>query len=172
MGNFMREKIKKILTEAGLYKAPVDIVKLAEYFGLTIFQQELDYDGAILSRKEGFEIDGNTYDKAILININQIPTRKRFTIAHELIHWIITPEEERNNLYAHRDDCINNLNYEPEINKWASELLMPYGLVKEILNKIDCKYGISPSIIYQVADAFNVSYSAAQIRLEKFQRGL
>ncbi|MBQ8749270.1 MAG: ImmA/IrrE family metallo-endopeptidase [Clostridia bacterium] len=168
----MREKIKNILTEAGLYKIPVDIVKLADYYDLAIYQQELDYDGAIISKKEGFYIDGNKCYKAILININQIPTRKRFTIAHELIHWITTPEEERNNLYAHRDDNLTNFNCEPQINKWASELLMPYGLVKEVLGKINCKYGISPSIIYHVADAFNVSYAAAQIRLEKFQRGV
>ena len=168
----MKDKIKRLLVENNLYRAPVDIVKLASIFDLTILQQELDYDGAILSKKEGFTIDGKNYNKAILININQIPTRKRFTIAHELIHWISTPEEERNNLYAHRDESLTNFNYEPEINKWASELLMPYGLIDEALSKINHKHGISPSVIYQIADAFNVSYSAAQVRLEKFQRGI
>lgn len=168
----MKDKIKKILIDNDLYKAPIDVVKLANIFGLTIFQQELDYDGAILSKKDGFEIDGEKCYKAILININQIPTRKRFTIAHELAHWIVTPESDRNNLYAHRDDNLTGFNDEPEINDIASELLMPYGLIKEALNDTNYKYGITPSIIYRIADLFNVSYAAAQVRIEKFQRGL
>lgn len=168
----MKKLIKDILIKNDLYKAPVDIVKLAEIYGLTILQQELDFDGAILSNKQGFIIDGNPYNKAILININQIPTRKRFTIAHELAHWITTKEEDRDNLYAHRDDCLTAFNYEPEINDMASELLMPYELIKVEISKTDYKNGISPSIIYKIADKFNVSYAAAQVRLEKFGRGV
>ena len=165
----MRDAIKNILKQYNLYRIPVDIVKLAQNLGFTILQQELDYDGAILSNNESFKIDGKDYNKAILININQIPTRKRFTIAHELIHWINASEEERQHLYAHRDDNLTEYNEEPDINAWASELLMPSGLLKNFLKNLDYFY-ISPSIIYEVANAFNVSYAAAQIRLEKYQK--
>ncbi len=168
----MKKQIKEILTKYNLYKAPVDIVKLAENLGLTIFQLELDFDGAILSNKDGFDIDGNRYNKAILININQAPTRKRFTIAHELAHWITAKDDEKENLYAHRDDNLTGYNYEPRINDIASELLMPYELIKEELSNTDYKHGLSPSIIYKIAEKFNVSYAAAQVRLEKFGRGV
>jgi len=168
----MKEKIEKILKEKNLYKAPVDIVKLAESYGISIFQQEIEYDGAIISRNEDFEISGEHCNKAIIININQSPARKRFTIAHELAHWIQTPEQQKNNLYAHRDDNLTRFNYEPEINAMASEILMPHGLVKDVLQNTDYKQrGIYPRLINYVANMFNVSYSAAQVRLKKFELG-
>lgn len=168
----MKDKIKKILLESNLYKAPIDIVKLAHYFGFTILQQELNYDGAIISKKDKFEIDAKQYDKVIILNINQINTRKRFTIAHELAHWFLSTDKQKDDLFAHRIDNLTAFNHEPQINDYASELLMPTDLVKEALKNIDLNNEITPSIIMHMADLFCVSYAAAQVRLEKYIRGI
>lgn len=168
----IRKSVEELLKSNDLYKIPVDIVKLAQKLGFTILQQEIDYDGAILVNKNKFNIDGNDYQKVIIVNINQMFTRKRFTIAHEIAHWKMAPAENRDVLYAHRDDNLSLINHEPDINNYASELLMPYGLVANYLNKVDLRYGVAPSLIKFVADTFNVSYSAAQVRIDKFTRGL
>ncbi len=167
----MKPTIKNILLENNLYKAPIDIVKLAQNYGFTILQQELDYDGAIISKKEKFKINEKEYDKVIILNINQINTRKRFTIAHELSHWLLAPEKQKDDLFAHRIDNLTLYNHEPKINDYASELLMPTELITKALNSIELNNEISPNVIMYIADTFGVSYAAAQVRLEKYIRG-
>lgn len=168
----MKATIKNILLENNLYSAPIDILKLAQLNGFTVLQQELDYDGAIISKKEKFKIDNREYNKVIILNINQINTRKRFTIAHELAHWFLTPDKQKDDLFAHRIDNLTEYNYEPKINDFASELLMPTELITKALQNIDFDYEISPNIIMYIADVFGVSYAAAQVRLDKYIRGL
>ena len=167
----MHEKIKKILVDNELYTIPIDIVQLAKKCGFTVLQQELDYDGAIIAKKESFSINDKSYTKAIIVNINQIGTRKRFTIAHELAHWFMAPENERNDLFAHRTDSLTISNREPKINNFASELLMPIELISQALQNVQFSNEISPNFIIYIADLFGVSYAAAQVRLEKYVRG-
>lgn len=162
------DRIEKVLKDNMMYQIPVNVVELAQKMQFKVLQLELDYDGAILTNKKPFKIGEKEYKKAILVNINHAATRKRFTIAHELSHWITATDQQKQDLYAHRDDSSNSYCAEPEINSYASELLMPHGLIKQVLNKVDKFYYTSPTIIMKIADLFKVSYSAAKVRLEKF----
>lgn len=103
------------------------------------------------------------------MNKDDIPTRKKFTIAHELGHYL--NEFENGEIYAHRNSSKADYAYESEINSFASELLMPTKILKKFLNEIDAYKKNSDFVASLVSNAFLVSYSAAQIRLEKYWRG-
>ena len=131
---------------------PVNIVKLAESFGLEVWRAELSQGISGVIRKEG---DGY----AIYANKNESSTRRRFTYAHELAHY-----------FLHRDDIgdglhenvlfRSHLNNDQEIqaNKIAAEILMPMRMVSELAETK--KYGVR-----ELANIFGVSRSAMLLRL-------
>ena len=156
---------KKTLIEADLYQSPVRIIDLANSLDFVVFEQEVDYDGAILSQKKPFKIGGNEYRKAIIVKNNTSPRRKRFIIAYELSHWLVS---NNNKIIAFRDEHINfRKEKETDVKSLAFELLMPTELVQEFVEKHETKINGYNSIL-QFADYFLVSFATAQVRLEKF----
>lgn len=85
----------------------------------------------------------------IRISGDEPPSRRRFTLAHEIGHWILHPEQE-----CFRDSAISKLNHsdpkrpliEREADKFAAELLMPFKTVDE---EFAARFGdLSESVIY------------------------
>lgn len=136
---------------------PVDIKKMAQDLGLSIY--ELSNMGTGMSGKlyqdrrspSGFSIGVNAADSY---------TRKRFTIAHEIAHFML-----------HRDDILDGVvddafyrsehlsgAQETEANKFAADILMPYHLVQAM-----AKRGVVN--VDALAGKFGVSSQAMSIRL-------
>lgn len=138
--------------QKALPKAPVDIVKLSESFGLAVWRAELPrgISGAIRREGGGY---------AIYANKNEPTVRRRFTYAHELAHY-----------FLHRDDIGDGLNEnvlfrsnltndkEVAANKIAAEILMPLKMVNELAETK--KYGVR-----ELADIFRVSRATMLLRL-------
>src|SRR5688572_30282622 len=67
-------------------EVPVDIVAIAEYLGIEIVERSLDTGSALLLRKEGRSI--------CVVNSDHSLRRKRFSIAHEVGHFLLHPPRE------------------------------------------------------------------------------
>lgn len=132
---------------------PVPIERIAkEFFHYEIRPEYLE-DG----------VSGKSFDKEkiILVNLEDIPQRQRFTIGHELAH-----------LYLHkRPDATSDLPLrELEANYFARCLLMPsspfFQFVKKCFNEM--KSLGEENLINEVSKKFYVSKEAAKIRLLEF----
>lgn len=158
-----REKVEELLKEFNIDDYPIPIVKIAENLGFEVYEAEFGND------ESGLLYYSKDKEKIILLNKNDIPTRKKFTIAHELGHYL--NEFESGQIYAHRNSNSSDPNYESEINRFASELLMPTKILKNFLENIDYKSKDFDFVASLIASAFLVSFSAAKVRLDKFLRG-
>lgn len=151
---------QKIILEQFTQQEPVKLAALADALGLLVFKSSLkpDISGLIEpsnSSPSGFQIR---------INRHEMPERQRFTLAHEISHFLL-----------HRDKIgggvIDNVMYrsnlssklEVEANRLAAEIIMPSKLVKERL----AEFGGVPSedTIVALASRFQVSQPAMRIKL-------
>lgn len=160
-----REKVEELLKEFNIDDYPIPIVKIAENLGFIVVESPFDDDESGLLYYD----PNNSIDKIILLNKDDIPTRKKFTIAHELGHYL--NEYKTGVIYAHRNSNSSDPYYESEINSFASELLMPTKILKNFLEKIDYKSKDFDFVASLISSAFLVSFSAAKVRLDKFLRG-
>lgn len=137
-------------------EAPVDVEGLAQEIGLNIIRKPLTDN---VSGKIECEVGGPC---KITVNSTHPKTRQRFTIAHEIAHFIL-----HRNLIG--DGITDNGKYrsaglsdhvERQANSYAADILMPWQLVvakhKEGLR--------TPS---EFAEHFGVSTAVAEIRLKE-----
>lgn len=169
----IKRKVEEFLTDNGmeLNAPPTPIVEICNKIGIKVFEVSLppDVSGLIMTQDEKFEnYDSN---KIIAANISDSASRKRFTIAHELAHYVLHKEANKP-LYAHRDiiNQVDNKN-EQEANSFASIILMPEDLVRKSIKRLQSNndpYTVTSSeMIDQIAKEYSVSRSAAQVRLMK-----
>ena len=129
---------------------------IAKQLGIEILPYSFSEDISGLFFKKG--------DKLYLgVNSSHSEKRKRFTIAHEIGHFILHSDEplhydvkELESLHF-RSENISDLN-EIESNSFAAELLMPEELVRELIEK-----GVTS--VKKLSEKFNVSEEAMRYRL-------
>lgn len=135
--------------------APVLVSSIAKEMGIDVLKvSEWPDDISGMLKKEG----DNRF--IIYVNGNHAKVRRRFTVAHEIAHFILHRHmmSEINNQLI--DDAfyrsrLSNL-YENAANRFAADILMPWDLVnKEISSGIQ---------IEELPKRFNVSNSAMSIR--------
>lgn len=142
----------------------IDIVELAKYCGLRVI-------GKDLSNEESAYI---SYDEAndkftIYVNANQCKERQRFSIAHELAHFI----EHKDKIKALKQvdrEGIHSLSpdEENEADIIAADILMPKDIFLESLSKLGIKSKfdiITEKIVNSLAKEFNVSFIASILRI-------
>lgn len=130
-----------------------DVLAIAKQLGLKVYSADFEDDNI-----SGFiEVDDEK-EKKIVVNAKQPQNRRRFTIAHEIGHYILEHLSTTNKEYR-RVDYLNcdNSDHETQANKFAAILLMPKHMIEET-------WGIfkDTSIL---ATLFGVSPQALTIRL-------
>lgn len=131
---------------------PVHVVPIAEKFGLKVFKNANFPDklsGLIKKVDDSYEIH---------VNGNHPITRQRFTIAHELAHFLLHKDIIGDGVtddYLYRSNLNNSI--EREANQLAADILMPEHLLKT------SKY--KKMTITEQADEFWVSRVSMDIRL-------
>ena len=127
--------------------APIAINQIAEKLGLKVIVFDFHNNISGILKKD---------KKAIGVNKNHHPFRQRFSVAHELAHFLLGHEgyEDREFIDSNFDKPIP---IEREANVLASYLLMPQALIKKY---VDQKMDI-PALSKQ----FQVSQQAMTIRL-------
>ena len=103
----------------------------------------------------------------IRFNNNESPQRQKFTIAHELGHYVLHKDiplfVEKNEavLYRNMDSTTGELLKEKEANAFAASLLMPKFMIDEQIDIIP--NGIDP--VSHLSEVFKVSSQAMYYRL-------
>jgi Zn-dependent peptidase ImmA (M78 family) len=164
MNTVSLEQLYRSIQELAVAYKKVDVVKLAESLGLKVFLAEdgiSDFNAEIV-----YDEDDQAFE--ILVNAKHSYTRQRFSIAHEIAHFIL-----------HRDQLIdmkkisrgpkNGDNYktEKEADKLAEEILMPEELIKQYCDelKVNADSEIDTDVIRMLAQKFEVSPIVTAIRL-------
>jgi Zn-dependent peptidase ImmA (M78 family) len=138
-------------------EAPVDVVGIADALGINVWEDDLvaPISGKLFIDK----LNGGTSGFSIVVNKIESLPRKRFTVAHEIAHFVL-----------HREDLDNGIvedalfrgalsdKKETEANKLAADILMPYSLIERLISQ-----GIRT--IDALSEALQVSKSAISIRL-------
>lgn len=149
----------KLLIETGAMTAPVDLNKLTQAKGIIVKEDDCDgysgmlvvvNDNALISVKKSTRESG----------------RKRYTIAHELGHYILPDHiTKENKVFRCSDEQLNafgkNKTKEVEANIFASELLMPEQLFKPRVVDQD----ITKKLIRELTEDFQTSLTATCIKL-------
>jgi Zn-dependent peptidase ImmA (M78 family) len=145
---------------------PVNLDVLAQRLGLEIRRVPMDdrVSGYIERRPDGWMIG---------VNSTHPHNRQRFTIAHELGHFVHHRpllDGGTNDTRAYRTDPETRLfnariqrRHEIEANRFAAGLLMPGDKVREVLQELR---GVN-DLVSRLARIFHVSPSAMEIRLRE-----
>ena len=149
----------EILLKADITSLPVDLSKVLKAVDVTAIlycDAFFDADSPRLRGSDGFvtKIGGK---KAIYLNEEKGTTqRRRFTMAHEIGHIVldhpITPI-----IYRNSEVDENQSPTEIQANIFARDLLMPAGVLAKL----------HVTTVDEIMRICNVSYTSAQIRLER-----
>jgi hypothetical protein len=153
------EIVKNFLSER-----PVRVAALADALGLTVVRAPMppNISGLIQpaspgndAAKSGYEIQVNKYDS---------PERQRFTVAHELGHFLL----HRDKIGSGVTDTVLfrsqlSSSVETEANKIAADIVMPIELLKSELVRLNGKMDMES--VQELAEAYKVSEAAMRIRI-------
>jgi Zn-dependent peptidase ImmA (M78 family) len=144
-----------------LESAPVHLDGIANALGLVVVDVdtfERDESGRISRIYED-----NRIDYVIEINSHHSKNRRRFTLAHEISHYLLHRDEIGDGItddMAYRSRLGDHI--ETEANRLAAELLMPRMLVRTFFRS-----GIQS--LDQLCQMFKVSEAAMRIRLKQLR---
>ncbi len=138
-------------------EAPVNVVGIADELGVNVWEEPLErpISGKLFIDK----LNGGPSGFSIVANKSESRSRKRFTIAHEIAHFIL-----------HRDALTNGIvedalfrgglssKQEVEANQLAADILMPFPLIGRLMAQ-------GNRTIDELSEALEVSKAAISIRL-------
>ena len=183
----LRKNIRKVLEEVvssyfdkeGLERSQ-DIYRLANQMGFDVrkvkFNSESqNLDGILLVDEDKHCIEGFNTNKIIGLNSNNDADNNRFTVAHELSHYIfekMTQENYEDNVFleearvAHDDFRIRDL-YEQMIDYMAASILMPQDDFKRRNNSL-IKLGFSENDrVRKLSEIYGLPMSAVSKRIKE-----
>lgn len=160
----IKKKAAELLEENGITDAPVDVQSIAESLKISIRRTPTEDElSGFLLRKEG----GPTL---IGVNTNHHPNRQRFTIAHEIGHYVLHQHSDlhvdrvvvklRSELSSKGEDS-----EEIEANRFAAELLMPQVMLENDIQELPSSDLNDERVIQQLAKRYGVSANAMTNRL-------
>ena len=162
----LEQRAEQILRETETYRVPVAIEVLAHRLKLRTEAAALgdNISGVLVVENE---------HGAIGYNSTHAPVRQRFTVAHEIAHYVLhVKKNRRSQLFIdryvafRRDDhsSTGSDREEVEANRFGAALLMPENLVREEIRKHDLDLDDEDALI-QLAKRFHVSTAAMTNRL-------
>lgn len=152
------EDINSFISDFHL-ELPVKVGKIASALGLKVKISTLQNGISGEIRKEG-----DSY--IIKVNRHDTKERQRFTIAHEISHYLLHKELIGDGIVddaLYRSKLSDKL--EAEANKLAAEILMPWTQIKVKVEELD---NLKHEPLYEeLSSIFEVSTTAIKIRLGK-----
>ena len=147
---------------------PIDVEKIARAQGINIIYEDLENDvSGFLVAKNGCA--------TIAINKLHNENRKRFTLDHELGHFILHLNKDKNEelfidkvkFHRNQASALGLVSQEIEANRFAAEVLMPEEQLISCVENISGKsFDIADeNLIAELAQIFAVSEQALTIRL-------
>lgn len=166
--NYIDKSADELITKFKIKTAPVPVKDIALQLGIDLIEYNLG-DGA-----SGVLVIDNGH-ATIGYNPNDPLARQRFTISHEIGHYIHHREE--NSLFVDKNFLIRkfrnpNNTYsseeykqEQQANNFAASLLMPKSFLEAEMAKIDMDDYNELELIEYLAKKFQVSIAAMSFRL-------
>lgn len=141
-------------------RAPVDLNGMARDLGLNVvYDKNLGSNTAGMIRRD--QRIGGPSGFVIHVNDRDAPRRKRFTLAHEIGHYILHRDMIGDGI---TDDALYRSPlgewYERQANRFAADTLLPRSLVLS-------EWRQGNKSLYTLAATFDVSQQAMRIRLEE-----
>ncbi len=150
-----RKRAHAILKMFQITKAPINVFEIARKLGFKIVKYDFsdDISAALV-------IDGKI--KAIGINEKHVNSRQRFSVAHELGHFLQGHGDFADSKKTFEDGSFNYADpqnrQELEANEFAAELLMPNYILRKDYEEV----GLNAS---KLAEKYEVSEQALWIQL-------
>ncbi len=140
-------------------QAPVNVVAIASDLGLKVWAMR-SLPSNISGKLFRDPLNGGTSGFSIGVNATEVFVRQRFTVAHEIAHFILHKDKIENGELI--DDTLYRSGLsskeETEANKLAADILMPYPLISSLVHS-----GIRDP--QSLARTLQVSLPAMNIRL-------
>lgn len=152
---------QRTLKEIKVDNPPVDVHKVLQHLGINLLPYAFpDKISAILLKENNMFVVG--------VNENHHPNRQRFSIAHEIGHYLlghykdvfVDSAEITEGRFDIRDTVQNKIQ-EQEANYFAGELLIPSEMIKRDFVKIHN--------VEEIAKLYKVSKEALWVRLLKLK---
>lgn len=162
----IRTLTEDLLTEHDITEAAVDVEAIAAALGIRIQKQKASED------MSGF-LFRNHQESTVVIGVNshQSETRQRFTVAHEIGHFLLHADDrmhvDRGYEVKLRDAKSSEGTdvEEKEANLFAAELLMPEKFLERDLAELDGVDLCDEQALKGIAEKYQVSTQALAFRL-------
>ncbi len=167
------DAVVRILEQNKITKPPINVIQIAISMGFKVFAVEFadrNIVGAIADFKTPIKQLDNE-KRVIAIDKNSYATRKIFTIAHEIGHFVMHCGE--NNDFFERDVYDDRkidmrTQIEKDADKFAACLLLPKEMFKDfVANSPYYKMRSKENLIREICMKFLVSYKTAAMRLKE-----
>jgi Zn-dependent peptidase ImmA (M78 family) len=163
--NRIKEKVHNLLKDNGVTKPPVKVQNIASKLGILVRYEpfEQDISGVLYRDKDTTTIGVNAFHH---------PNRQRFTIAHEIGHFVlheIAIHVDKGFRIVLRDTRSSKATdrLEIEANRFAAELLMPEDMFRRDVDRYLRDFE-NESELNSLADRYQVSRQAMALRLRNF----
>jgi Zn-dependent peptidase ImmA (M78 family) len=165
---FIESKAIELLKQHGLYKAPVDVHKLVKLLNIQLEKiSTTDNMSGFFLTKGSIPIIG--------YNTTESPERVRFTLGHEIGHYILhskiiplfIDKQERVQFNRDGQSSTGEQQFEREANAFAAALLMPAELLTHEVHSLDNHDG--QELIEKLSKKFKVSTMAMSYRLANLE---
>ena len=163
---YIRSLVGRLLEAHGIKSGPVQVGEIASALGIWV-QYEPTED-----ELSGFLLRDLSRQKTIIgVNDCHHPNRQRFTLAHELGHFLLHEQEK---LHVDRQFQVNlrdgnsskgESEEEKEANLFAAELLMPVRFIQQDLAEVDTLDLEHDDMLTELAKKYKVSVQAMTFRL-------
>lgn len=125
----MSDKPEMAIVSEFQKSAPVDVNGLARTLGIPVFQDS-DMPADMSGKLERTTSASSSSGYRIVVNAAHSLSRKRFTVAHEIAHYILHRSEVTDDAY-YRSALSGGK--ETEANRLAAEILMPFSLIEALM---------------------------------------
>ncbi len=154
----INEKYQTINTYLGFRTPPIDVVGLANALGIKVY--DAAWPPSVSGKIQKDPVKAGSSGFAIFVNKDHPITRKRFTIAHEIAHYVLHERHIGDGIFddaMYRSGLPESKEY--QANQLAADILMPWHMLRPL---------IGTRTPEQLAELFNVSREAMNIRLGVF----
>jgi IrrE N-terminal-like domain len=148
----IRLQATRLLDAAGVTHAPVSLRDIVSALNLELVHRRHEP----FSCEAALEPLGDGH--AIVLNGSSGERRRRFTIAHEIGHFVLHPRRQRAERGGQGNAGMGA--QEREADQFAAELLMPEHLVRHAVVELGAD-------VARLADRFDVSQAAMRVRLSR-----
>jgi Zn-dependent peptidase ImmA (M78 family) len=166
----IRTIVEKILEDRQIRKAPVAVESIVHSLGIQIKSDRVD------DALSGFLVRGAETGTAVIgVNAGHSQARRRFTVAHELGHYLLHEGEvvhfdgERPGFTVNlrnQESATGESDLEREANLFAAELLMPARFLERDLPKVRRIDLLDEALVLkELAEEYKVSVQALTFRL-------